>query len=174
MPNHDWVCTACRTKNPPYTEACRDCYAPAEPGTYVRHCSDLKGWSAGTTQSWKDFWTYEGPKSNEIPVVPPTDKAVATYLGLIGGYLYLKYNDITPSSLTDYIYVGNWFSIWAFVGFGMAGILQLCVAERRADRKFYIDKDQVALRFLIRRLLDVGLFFSGALVMQYFWICLVS
>lgn len=25
MPDHSWVCFACKTKNPPYTEVCRDC-----------------------------------------------------------------------------------------------------------------------------------------------------
>ena len=27
MPEHSWVCPACKSKNPPYTEACRDCGA---------------------------------------------------------------------------------------------------------------------------------------------------
>ncbi len=38
MPNHDWICTACQTENPPYTEVCRDCYKPALPENYIRRC----------------------------------------------------------------------------------------------------------------------------------------
>jgi FtsH-binding integral membrane protein len=31
MPEYEWTCVACKETNPPYTEACRNCYALAEP-----------------------------------------------------------------------------------------------------------------------------------------------
>lgn len=31
MPDHGWKCTACGERNPPYTEACRNCYVLAVP-----------------------------------------------------------------------------------------------------------------------------------------------
>lgn len=31
MPDYEWSCVACKETNPPYTEACRNCYALAEP-----------------------------------------------------------------------------------------------------------------------------------------------
>lgn len=31
MPDYEWTCVACKETNPPYSEACRNCYALAEP-----------------------------------------------------------------------------------------------------------------------------------------------
>ena len=31
MPDYEWTCTACGEQNPPYTEACRNCYTLAVP-----------------------------------------------------------------------------------------------------------------------------------------------
>ena len=58
MPNHDWRCQLCGEKNPPYTEACRNCNVLASPESAIpEECSTTEEHSTTEERSTTEEWS---------------------------------------------------------------------------------------------------------------------
>lgn len=71
MPDHEWTCSACGEKNPPYTEACRDCYTFADPKLESERASSVQSaFLHGSPDTAPQPEPSVEPSSPDVPYVP--------------------------------------------------------------------------------------------------------
>lgn len=95
MPDYEWSCVACKESNPSYTEACRNCYALAEP----------------TVSSVKNSFVAQSVvavKPLEPPIIVPTSDAPSIITSALGSKesVLLK-SDVFDRSNTDGAVITN-------------------------------------------------------------------
>lgn len=92
MPDHFWTCDVCREKNPPYTEACRNCYTLAPRSDInIRKQLDIEKQTPEDEKSIQEETSLEAAAPSRRPdgsnIIPGDELMRAAMVSLFGPWL---------------------------------------------------------------------------------------